>query len=120
MDARGVRLVIAVLDAPGSQWVRNVMVNGELTLRTKGRDFLLQRPQIIPLSQALPAYSPLSRRMMKSRRSSILSYRLIRSCRVITNGEVELLWPNTLTGISESTMGSPAERAGLGTKRGDD
>ena len=96
------------------------MVNGEFTLRTKGRDFLLQSPEIIPLSQALPAYSPLSRRMMKSRRCSIVSYRLIRSCRVITTGEDELLWPNTLTGISESTMGSPAERAGLGTKRGDD
>jgi transposase len=60
------------------------------------------------------AYSPLSRRMMKSRRSSILSYRLIRSCRVITNGEVELLWPNTPTGIPESTMGTLAERAGTG------
>jgi deazaflavin-dependent oxidoreductase (nitroreductase family) len=48
--------VIAVLYGNDSQWVRNVMANGGLRLRTKGRDYQLKRPEIIPRSQALVAY----------------------------------------------------------------
>jgi hypothetical protein len=39
--------VIAVLRGAESHWVRNVMAAGELTLRTKGRDFLVDRPEFI-------------------------------------------------------------------------
>jgi deazaflavin-dependent oxidoreductase (nitroreductase family) len=60
-------LVIAVLYGAQSQWVRNVMATGRLALRTKGRDYLLERPQIIPAAQALPAFPALSRRMLRSR-----------------------------------------------------
>jgi deazaflavin-dependent oxidoreductase (nitroreductase family) len=53
--------VIAVLYGSHSQWVRNVMANGSFTLRTKGRDHQLERPEIIPRSQALAAYPRLWR-----------------------------------------------------------
>ena len=47
--------VIAILYGPESQWVRNVMASGGFTLRTKGRDYQLERPEVIPSSQALAA-----------------------------------------------------------------
>ncbi len=59
--------VIAVLYGMQSQWVRNVMAAGRFTLRTRGRDYQLERPQIIPPAQALTAFPPLYRRMMRSR-----------------------------------------------------
>jgi deazaflavin-dependent oxidoreductase (nitroreductase family) len=48
--------VIALLYGRESQWVRNVIASGGFTLRTKGRDYQLERPEIIPSSQALAAY----------------------------------------------------------------
>ena len=59
--------VIAVLYGAQSQWVRNVIATGRLTLRTKGHDHLLERPQIIPAPQALPAFPALQRIMLRSR-----------------------------------------------------
>jgi deazaflavin-dependent oxidoreductase (nitroreductase family) len=59
--------VIAVLYGAQSHWVRNVMATGQLTLRTKGRDYLLERPEIIPPAQALPPFPALSRMMLRSR-----------------------------------------------------
>jgi hypothetical protein len=59
--------VIPVLYGIESQWVRNVMTVGRLTLRTKGRDHLLQRPEFIPPAQALAAFPPLLRRYFHSR-----------------------------------------------------
>jgi deazaflavin-dependent oxidoreductase (nitroreductase family) len=59
--------VIAVLYGAQSQWVRNVIATGRLTLRTKGHDQLLERPQIIPAPQALPAFPALQRIMLRSR-----------------------------------------------------
>jgi deazaflavin-dependent oxidoreductase (nitroreductase family) len=59
--------VIAVLYGTQSQWVRNVMAAGRFTLRTKGRDYPLERPEIIPAVQALAAFPPVYRRMMRSR-----------------------------------------------------
>jgi hypothetical protein len=58
--------VIPVLYGSQSQWVRNVISAGRFTLRTKGRDYLLERPEIIPPTQALAAYPPLLRRLMRS------------------------------------------------------
>ena len=60
--------VIPVLYGAQSQWVRNVMAAGRFTLRTKGRDYLLERPEIIPPAQALAAYPPLLRRTMRSQK----------------------------------------------------
>ena len=61
--------VIPVLYGADSQWVRNVMAAGRFTLRTKGRDHLLERPEIIPAAQALAAYPPLLRRIMRAQRT---------------------------------------------------
>jgi deazaflavin-dependent oxidoreductase (nitroreductase family) len=59
--------VIAVLYGAQSQWVRNVMAAGRFTLRTKGRGYLLERPEIIAAAQALPAFPSWLQRMMRSR-----------------------------------------------------
>jgi deazaflavin-dependent oxidoreductase (nitroreductase family) len=58
--------VIPVLYGTQSQWVRNVMAAGRFTLRTKGRDYPLERPEVIPPAQALAAYPALLRRIMRS------------------------------------------------------
>jgi hypothetical protein len=42
------------------------MAAGRFTLRTKGRDYLLERPEIIPPAQALAAYPTLLRRLMRA------------------------------------------------------
>jgi deazaflavin-dependent oxidoreductase (nitroreductase family) len=60
--------VIAILYGRRSQWVRNVMAAGHFTLRTKGRDYPLERPQLIPPAQALPAFSPWQRTMLRARK----------------------------------------------------
>jgi deazaflavin-dependent oxidoreductase (nitroreductase family) len=60
--------VIPVLYGTGSQWVRNVMAAGGFTLRTRGQDVPLGRPEIIPPSRALAAYPPLLRWTMKARK----------------------------------------------------
>lgn len=60
--------VIPVLYGRESQWVRNVMAVGRFTLRTKGRDYPLERPEFIPAERALAAFSPWQRAMLKSRR----------------------------------------------------
>jgi deazaflavin-dependent oxidoreductase (nitroreductase family) len=59
--------VIPVLYGADSQWVRNVMAAERFTVRTKGRDHLLERPEIIHPAQALEAYPRLMRTIMKSR-----------------------------------------------------
>jgi hypothetical protein len=59
--------VIAVLYGIESNWVRNVMAAGRFTLQTKGRDYLLERPEIIAPAQAIPAYPALYCRMMRTR-----------------------------------------------------
>lgn len=60
---------IPILYGSRSQWVRNVMAAGHFTLRTKGRDHLLERPEIIPAAQALTAYPALLRRVIKAQRT---------------------------------------------------
>jgi deazaflavin-dependent oxidoreductase (nitroreductase family) len=54
--------VIPVLYGMDSQWVRNVLATGRLTLRTKGRDHALERPSIISSTEALGAFPALLRR----------------------------------------------------------
>jgi deazaflavin-dependent oxidoreductase (nitroreductase family) len=61
--------VIPVLYGAQSQWVRNVMAAGRFTLRTKGRDYLLERPELIAPAQALGAYPTLLRRIMRSQQT---------------------------------------------------
>ena len=61
--------VIPVLYGTQSQWVRNVMAAGRFTLRTKGRDYPLERPELIAPGQALAAYPALLRRIMRSQQT---------------------------------------------------
>jgi deazaflavin-dependent oxidoreductase (nitroreductase family) len=61
--------VIPVLYGTQSQWVRNVMAAGRFTLRTKGHDYPLERPEIIPPAQALAAYPALLRRIMRAQKT---------------------------------------------------
>ena len=59
--------VIPILYGLDSQWVRNVLDTGALTLVTHGREHALQRPQLIPKAQALPAFPRWQQRTLKSR-----------------------------------------------------
>ncbi len=59
--------VIPVLYGIESQWVRNVMAVGRFMLRTKNRDYPLERPEIIPPARALPAFPRWQRALLKSR-----------------------------------------------------
>lgn len=59
--------VIAVLYGVRSQWVRNVMATGRFVLRTRNRDYPLERPEIISPAQALPAFPGWQRAMLRSR-----------------------------------------------------
>lgn len=54
--------VIAVLYGMESQWVRNVVAAESFTLRTKGREHVLVRPEIIGPGEALAALPRLARR----------------------------------------------------------
>jgi hypothetical protein len=60
--------VIPVLYGRESQWVRNVMAVGRFTLRTKGRDHPLERPEFIPPERALVGFPPWQRVMLRGRK----------------------------------------------------
>ncbi len=55
--------VLALLygDAAEVDWCRNVMAAGECILKTRGQEFQLEKPEIIPASEALQAYPLLFR-----------------------------------------------------------
>ena len=56
---------IAVLYGTESNWVRNVMAAGGFTLQAKGRDFQLERPEIITPAQPCRPIRPTCRRKMR-------------------------------------------------------
>jgi hypothetical protein len=58
--------VIPILYGLDSQWVRNVLETGRLTLVTHGREHPLERPKLIPKSRALPAFPRWQRRVLNS------------------------------------------------------
>ncbi len=60
--------VIAILYGLESQWVHNAFAMGRLVLRTKGRDHLLVRPELIPPERALPAYPRWQRGQLRARK----------------------------------------------------
>jgi hypothetical protein len=61
--------VMAVLygEAKNVDWVRNVMEASWCVLKTRGEEHVLERPEIIAASQALPAYPPFLRLVYRSR-----------------------------------------------------
>ena len=59
--------VIPILYGLDSQWVQNVLHTGRLTLVTHGRERRLERPELRPATQALPAFPRWQQRTLKSR-----------------------------------------------------
>jgi hypothetical protein len=61
--------VMAVLygEAMSVDWVRNVMAAGQCVLKTHGEEYVLEKPEILPASQALAAYPPLLRWVYRAR-----------------------------------------------------
>ncbi|MBX3082225.1 MAG: nitroreductase family deazaflavin-dependent oxidoreductase [Anaerolineae bacterium] len=55
--------VLALLygDASEVDWCLNVMAAGKCILKTRGEEFVLERPESISTSQAMPAFPPLFR-----------------------------------------------------------
>jgi hypothetical protein len=50
--------VFALAYGPDVDWCRNIMASGKCTLIWKGQEYALERPEIIPISEAWEAYSP--------------------------------------------------------------
>lgn len=61
--------VMAVLYGEASKvdWVRNVIAAGGCVLKTCGEEYVLEKPEIIPASQAEVAYPPFIRWVNRSR-----------------------------------------------------
>ena len=60
--------MITILYGLDSQWVRNVLATGQLTLVTQGRQHTLERPELIPPGpRQLPAYPRWQQRTLKTR-----------------------------------------------------
>ncbi len=57
----GIVLALLYGDATEVDWCRNVMVAGKCILKTRGQEYLLEKPEIIPASTALQAYPPIFR-----------------------------------------------------------
>lgn len=58
---------ITILYGVDAQWVRHVLATGQLTLRTRGRDHVLVRPELISAPDALPAYPWWQQRTLRTR-----------------------------------------------------
>lgn len=54
--------VFALAYGPDVDWCRNIMATGTCTLTWKGHEYALEKPEIIPISEAWEAY-PLSARL---------------------------------------------------------
>ena len=61
--------VVALLygEAQKVDWVQNVMAAGQCLLQTGGKEYRLERPEIVPASQAERAFPPLLRWLNRSR-----------------------------------------------------
>ncbi len=58
--------VFALAYGPKVDWYRNIMASGTCTLTWKGQVYELERPEIIPLSEALAAYPLLVRPFVRA------------------------------------------------------
>ena len=52
---------VFALAYPDTDWRRNIMASGKCTLTWKGQVYELERPEVLSLSEALPAYSLFAR-----------------------------------------------------------
>ncbi len=53
--------VLALAYGPDTDWYRNILAAGKCALKWMGREYALERPEIIPISQAMRAYPLLVR-----------------------------------------------------------
>jgi deazaflavin-dependent oxidoreductase (nitroreductase family) len=102
--------VLAILYGPESQWVRNVMASGGFTLRTKGYDYQLERPEVIPSSQALAAYPRLWQWTLKRQKvdAFVWAHRRMQTVRI---------YDSKLDNTNEERQSSAATRSFLGSSR---
>ena len=63
----GFALALLYGDAAEVDWCLNVMAAGTCTLKTRGQEYTLEKPEIIPASQALEAFPPFFRFYYRSR-----------------------------------------------------
>ena len=63
----GFALALLYGEAAEVDWCRNVMAAGTFILKTRGEEYTLERPEIIPASKALEAFPPLFRFYYRSR-----------------------------------------------------
>jgi deazaflavin-dependent oxidoreductase (nitroreductase family) len=53
--------VLTLAYGPNVDWCRNIMASGKCTLTFKGREYELERPELIPISEAWAAYPPITK-----------------------------------------------------------
>jgi hypothetical protein len=52
---------VLTLAYPHTDWCSNIMATGKCTLTLKGQEYELERPELIPMSEAWAAYPPITK-----------------------------------------------------------
>lgn len=52
---------VLTLAYPHTDWCSNIMATGKCTLTLNGQEYELERPELIPMSEAWAAYSPIAK-----------------------------------------------------------
>jgi hypothetical protein len=52
---------VLTLAYPHTDWCSNIMATGKCTLTLKGQEYELERPELIPISEAWAAYPPITK-----------------------------------------------------------
>jgi hypothetical protein len=52
---------VLTLPYPHTDWCSNIMATGKCTLTLKGQEYELERPELIPISEAWAAYPPITK-----------------------------------------------------------
>jgi deazaflavin-dependent oxidoreductase (nitroreductase family) len=63
----GFVIALAYGDSTTVDWCRNVLNTGRCLLKTVGKEYALEQPEVLQASQALKAFPPLYRIMFRSR-----------------------------------------------------
>ena len=63
----GFVIALAYGDSTTMDWCRNVLSTGRCLLKTVGKEYELEQPEVLQASQALKAFPPLYRIMFRSR-----------------------------------------------------
>lgn len=74
---------VLTLAYPHTDWCSNILANGKCTLTLKGQKYELERPELIPMSEAWAAYPPITRLF------------------ALAGGEQQCLWVHQKQGVPE-------------------